>query len=130
MLVGRLEVARTASHHSATTPATCGVAMLVPFSERKPPPRLAERMSTPGALICGKVLEKGATLKPCSVRAKAPTETTPSAAAGRDTAISKSLFSSRRLSLPAAAHRMVPWSNAVRARTISMSASNTRRLPR
>ena len=72
-----------ASHHNAVTPATCGQAMLVPLRLRKPPPTLAERMSTPGAAICGRVLEKGAIANlPAASRPIAPTETTLSAAAG------------------------------------------------
>src|SRR4051794_13105444 len=37
--------------HSATEPATCGVAMLVPDMTAKPPPLAVEVMHTPGAAI-------------------------------------------------------------------------------
>jgi hypothetical protein len=74
-------------HHSAATPATCGQAMLVPESERSPPPTLAERIPTPGALTCGKMLENGAMPNPLPSSRNAPTEITPSAAAGGEAAI-------------------------------------------
>ncbi len=106
--------------------------MLVPLSERRPPPTRAETTPTPGALICGKVLEKGATTRPLPVGdcASAPTAMTPSAAAGSDTAISKSGPVWRSLSFPAAATTRVPGLTASRAATIRMSASKSRRLAR
>ena len=78
----------TCSHHSAVTPATWGVAMLVPLSSLSPPPTLAERIPTPGPETTGKVFENGAMSKRSPDRPRAPTETTPSAAAGSDAAIS------------------------------------------
>src|SRR4029450_1085697 len=36
------------SAHNAATPATCGVAMLVPLIVVNPPPACADRISTPG----------------------------------------------------------------------------------
>src|SRR4051794_4160735 len=41
---------------SAATPATCGVAIDVPENETYPPPRLVERMFTPGAAISTSLL--------------------------------------------------------------------------
>jgi hypothetical protein len=76
------------SHHSAATPATWGQAMLVPLKLRKPPPTLADRMSTPGAATWAIVLEKSAISSlPPAPWPSAATETTPSAAAGKDAAI-------------------------------------------
>src|SRR3954451_22066195 len=37
--------------HSATDPATCGAAMLVPDSTRVPPPNASDVMQVPGAAI-------------------------------------------------------------------------------
>lgn len=78
---------RTASHHNAATPATCGHAMLVPLIVVSPPPTFAEVMSTPGADTTGKMFENDAMSYLRPVLEAAPTETTPSAAAGRDAAI-------------------------------------------
>jgi len=47
--------------HNAATPATCGVAMLVPLMEFSPPPGHADKMLTPGAPTLAPPLEKGAT---------------------------------------------------------------------
>jgi hypothetical protein len=104
--------------------------MLVPLRALTPPPARAEAMSTPGALTTGKVLEKGATSHPSGPAASAPTESTPSAAAGSATAISKLGSTSRRLALPAAATTTAPPSKGARAWTIAISASNILRLPR
>ena len=52
---------RRDSSHSAATPATCGVAMLVPSLSVSPPPRLALRIRAPGATTRGDVMEKLAT---------------------------------------------------------------------
>ena len=62
--------------------------MLVPVSACNPPPVRAEKMSTPGAASCGKVFENEPMRKPFWPGATAPTEITPSAAAGSDAAIS------------------------------------------
>src|SRR5262245_60219079 len=78
---------RRLSHQSAATPATCGQAMLVPLSVRKPPPTLTDRILNPGAATCGNVLEKNAILYFPSACCSAPTDMTPSAAAGSDAAI-------------------------------------------
>ena len=91
-----------ASHHNAVTPATCGQAMLVPLRLRKPPPTLAERMSTPGAAICGRVLEKGAIANAAASRPIAPTETTP-AAAGNEAATVYGVSAGSPASFPDAA---------------------------
>src|SRR5262245_40142732 len=86
--LARVEVLRSDCHQRVATPATCGVAMLVPLSVRRPPPAWAERTPTPGALTSGRVFENGATTKPLADWPSATTATTPSAAAGMDTAIS------------------------------------------
>jgi hypothetical protein len=77
----------SASHHNAATPATCGQAMLVPLRACSPPRKFADIMPTPGALTSGKMFENGATSNKSFVRCSAPTEITPSAAAGNDAAI-------------------------------------------
>ena len=74
--------------HNAATPATCGVAMLVPFKATRPPPSLAEKIPTPGPETLANVFEKGATVSPAPDSPKAATDTMPSATAGGATAIS------------------------------------------
>ena len=92
------------SAQRAATPATCGVAMLVPFIDLSPPPAFAEITFTPGPETSAPVLEKRATSRPCAPSPSAATEMTPSATAGGDTAISHVGLS---LSFPAAATRIV-----------------------
>src|SRR5690606_10289305 len=99
---GRL-AAPSACHQSAATPATCGQAIEVPFSDFSPPPGQAETTPTPGAETTGLVLEKGATVSPFAPSDSAPTDTTPSAAAGTEALTSKSGAICRSLSLPLAA---------------------------
>ena len=74
---------RSFSAHRAATPATCGVAMLVPLISAYPPPGAAEKMSTPGPASDAPVFEKPATPDGES----AATRTNPSEAAGGDTSI-------------------------------------------
>src|SRR5829696_7851415 len=128
-LAGRGE-ASTSSHQRVATPATWGQAMLVPLLVVRPPPFLADRMATPGPLIWAKVLEKGAIASPWGDWARAATDTTPSAAAGSSTPISKLGSVSRRLPLPAAATTTQPVPNGSRLRIICSSVSNIRRFAR
>ena len=126
---GRAGDAMTSSHQSAATPATCGQAMLVPLMLVNPPPFFADRMLTPGPLIRAWVLEKGATATPCGDCASAATDTTPSAAAGSWTPVSKSGLSSRRLPLPAAP-TTTQRVRGSKVRIKCIIASNIRRLAR
>jgi hypothetical protein len=48
----------------AATPATWGMAILVPLSVLHPPPTLAEMIPTPGPDTLAPVFENGATVKP------------------------------------------------------------------
>src|SRR5262249_13196700 len=89
--------------HNAATPATCGVAMLVPLLEAQPPPAAADTTSTPGAATWARPFEKSATshLSPAAVAPTAPMAN--SSAAGRPA--SRTYFG-RALSLPEAAAKI------------------------
>ena len=86
------------SAQSAATPATCGVAMLVPLFTVSPPLVLAEVIPTPGPDTTAPVLENGATTNPDGDWPSAATEMKPSATAGGLTAILKFGLWSVRLS--------------------------------
>src|SRR5215831_3285708 len=119
------------SHHNAATPATCGQAMLVPLRLRTPPPNLADRMLTPGAATWAMVLENSAISSlPPVPWPSAATETTPSAAAGKEAAIVNGGLPLLSLSFPDAATTTAVFRNAACALTICMSASKNRRLER
>ena len=121
----------SASHHRAATPATCGQAMLVPLMLCKPPPALADKMSTPGAATWAMMFENLAMLNfPPAPRPSAATETIPSDAAGKDAAILNGRRPPLSLSFPVAATTTAVSRNAACALTICMSASKKRRLDR
>src|SRR5579859_2047210 len=63
------------SAHNAATPATCGVAILVPLILIRPPPSFAEEIWTPGPQMFAPLLENGAMVKPSLVWPTAATET-------------------------------------------------------
>src|SRR4051812_3877054 len=73
--LSRLPLDRICSAHKAATPATCGVAMLVPLIVARPPPAFADVISTPGAEMFAPVFEKLGTLYPPGLRSRAATET-------------------------------------------------------
>lgn len=62
--------------------------MLVPLMVRTPPPGDADLMSWPGAHTLGRLFENEAIVYPSAALARAPVESTPSAAAGKEAAIS------------------------------------------
>ena len=113
------------------TPATCGRGHAGPVQARRARLRPWPRSRRPRARpTCGKVLENGATARPVADSCSAPTETMPSAAAGREAAISKSGSICRSLSFPAAATTTVPAVKAAWLRISCISASNIRRFAR
>jgi hypothetical protein len=87
----------------AVTPATCGVAMLVPLIVLVPPLSQALKTLTPGPATVAIVFENGATVSPPPPSANAATDVIPNAAAGGATLISWAGLPVRLLSLPAAA---------------------------
>ena len=89
--------------HSAATPATCGVAILVPLICWVPPPGAALTTCTPGAATAAFVFENEAMVNPLAPLPSAPTATMPAAAAGGATPISNGGELVRPLSLPLAA---------------------------
>ena len=100
------------SAQRAATPATCGVAMLVPLIITSPSPRPADQMSTPGRRAgprCWRTVQlcKGSASRPRSSPIAA-TERNRSAAAGGASVMRQFGLMSRRLSFPAAATTTAP----------------------
>lgn len=81
--------------------------MLVPLMSDNPPPRAADRTSTPGPPTFAPTLENGAIVYRPELKPSAATEMTSSDAAGGEAEIRKSGSTSVRLSLPAAATMIV-----------------------